>query len=310
MFVELFKNIISLKYVVIYIFLGCTIYTHFRGKKSLKFSRQIVDHTAIMSPINCLMYLFSAVPNKPYLLVQDIPNLSILRKNWQVIRSEGLKLMDKGLITGNNNNDDAGFHTFFKKGWKRFYLKWYDTAHPSAIEECPITSELLKQIPEVKAGMFALLPPGGKLGLHRDPYAGSLRYHLGLSTPNSDDCAIFVDGQKYSWRDGEDVLFDETFVHEAYNNTDKERLILFCDVARPMHTSVGKWLNEFFSNTIMKSASSPNNINDRTGFINKIFKYIYAIQQIGQQYKKKHYKRYYLIKYLIYVAIILLVLYV
>lgn len=304
------KNMMSLKYAIIYIFLTCTIFIHFRGKKRLKFSRQIVDPTALMSPINCLMYLFSAVPNKPYLVVQDIPNLSILKENWQAIRDEGLTLMNKALITGNNNNDDAGFHTFFKRGWKRFYLKWYHTAHPSAVEECPITSELLKQIPEVKAGMFALLPPGGKLGLHRDPYAGSLRYHLGLSTPNSDDCAILVDGQKYSWRDGEDVLFDETFVHEAYNNTNQERLILFCDVARPMSTIIGRWLNKFFSSTIMKAASSPNTLNDRTGFINKAFKYVYAIQQIGQQYKKKHYKRYYFIKHLIYVVIILLVLYI
>ena len=43
--------------------------------------------------------------------------------------------------------------------------------------------------------MFAVLPPGGKLGAHRDPFAGSLRYHLGLVTPNSDKCRILVDGQ-------------------------------------------------------------------------------------------------------------------
>ncbi len=266
------KNIISFKLIVVYIFLICTMIIHFRGKIRLKFSRQMVDPTALMSPINCLMYLFSAVPNKPYLAVEDVPNLSILRENWQEIREEGLRLMNKELITANNNNDDAGFHTFFKRGWKRFYLKWYHTAHPSALKECPLTSDLLKQIPNVKAGMFALLPPGGKLGLHRDPYAGSLRYHLGLSTPNSDDCAILVDGQKYSWRDGEDVLFDETFVHEAYNNTNQERWILFCDVARPMHTVVGRFLNHFFSSTIMKAASSPNNHSDRTGNINKVLR--------------------------------------
>src|SRR5689334_24353903 len=35
------------------------------------------------------------------------------------------------------------------------------------------------------------LPPGGKLVQHRDPYAGSLRYHLGLVTPKSPgECRI------------------------------------------------------------------------------------------------------------------------
>ena len=51
--------------------------------------------------------------------------------------------------------------------------------------------------------MFANLPPGGKLVQHRDPYAGSLRYHLGLVVPKSPgECRIFIDGQSYSWRDG------------------------------------------------------------------------------------------------------------
>jgi hypothetical protein len=39
-------------------------------------------------------------------------------------------------------------------------------------------------------GDVALLPPGGDLA-HRDPFAGSLRYHLGLSTPNSEKLPHF-----------------------------------------------------------------------------------------------------------------------
>ncbi|MCP6182937.1 aspartyl/asparaginyl beta-hydroxylase domain-containing protein, partial [Klebsiella pneumoniae] len=90
--------------------------------------------------------------------------------------------------------------SFFKKGWKRFYLKWYDKPLPSAEALCPRTVELVSSIPNVKGAMFALLPGGSHLNPHRDPFAGSLRYHLGLSTPNSDACRIYVDGQEYAWR--------------------------------------------------------------------------------------------------------------
>ncbi|MGT2494830.1 aspartyl/asparaginyl beta-hydroxylase domain-containing protein [Cupriavidus basilensis] len=31
-------------------------------------------------------------------------------------------------------------------------------------------------------------------------FAGSLRYHLGLATPNDDRCFIEVDGERHSWR--------------------------------------------------------------------------------------------------------------
>ena len=51
-----------------------------------------------------------------------------------------------------------------------------------------------ESIPSVHAALFALLPGKSKLGEHRDPFAGSLRYHLGLKTPNSDLCRIYVDG--------------------------------------------------------------------------------------------------------------------
>jgi hypothetical protein len=40
-------------------------------------------------------------------------------------------------IKAAEQNDDAGFNSFFKTGWKRFYLKWYDASHPSAAAPVP-----------------------------------------------------------------------------------------------------------------------------------------------------------------------------
>jgi aspartyl/asparaginyl beta-hydroxylase (cupin superfamily) len=52
----------------------------------------------------------------------------------------------------------------------------------------------------IKGAMFATLGPGARLVQHRDPYAGLLRYHLGLVTPTHPGvCRIFVDGNEYSW---------------------------------------------------------------------------------------------------------------
>ena len=95
--------------------------------------------------------------------------------------------------------------------------------------------ELVNSIPTVKGAMFANLPSGGKLVQHRDPYAGSLRDHLGLVVPKTPgECRIFIDGEAYSWREGEDLLFDETYLHYAENTTSDDRIILFCDVERPL----------------------------------------------------------------------------
>ena len=118
--------------------------------------------------------------------------------------------------------------------------------------------------------MFAELPPKGKLNPHRDPFAGSLRYHLGLRTPNSEKCYIDVDGQRYWWRDDESVIFDKTFVHEARNNKEKARSILFCDVARPQKNRHLQFIAECFSNKSMSYAVTPNILADKTGFINSL----------------------------------------
>ena len=187
-----------------------------------------------MAPYNALMYLFSAVPNRPFVDVSRFPELSPLRDNWQTIREEAVKLFGEGHIRAAAKYNDLGFNSFFRTGWKRFYVKWYDEPLPSARALCPRTVEFVQSIPSVNAAMFALLPPGGKLGAHRDPFAGSLRYHLGLITPNSEACRIFVDGEPYFWRDGEAVMFDETFIHRAENKTDVTRVILFCDIERPL----------------------------------------------------------------------------
>ena len=69
---------------------------------------------------------------------------------------------------------------------------------PTAVRACPKTCAVMDSIPAVRSAMFTVLPPGDKLGRHHDPVASSLRYHLGLLTPNSDKCALTLDGVKPS----------------------------------------------------------------------------------------------------------------
>src|SRR5204862_573061 len=228
------ERLLAPPFIVMYLFAASAMVVHFRGRLRLRFARQLLDHSTFIAPYNVLMYLFSAVPNKPVLSARALPELDKLRDNWEVIREEAVKLFDEGHIRAALANNDWGFHSFFRSGWKRFYLKWYEDFLPSAKTLCPKTVELLNSIDSIHGAMFAVLPPGGKLGQHRDPYAGSLRYHLGLVTPNAETCSIVIDGTPYHWRDGEAVIFDETYIHSAENRSGIPRLILFCDIERPL----------------------------------------------------------------------------
>ncbi|UXD24507.1 Fe(2+)/alpha-ketoglutarate-dependent dioxygenase LpxO [Yersinia enterocolitica] len=255
------------------------------------------------------MYLFSRVPGTPYLKQDLFPELGVLRDNWLKIREEGKALMEVQQIKASDKYNDAGFNSFFKTGWKRFYLKWYEDSHPSAMTLCPHTTTLLKGLPSVKAAMFAELPDGSRLPRHRDPYAGSLRYHLGLITPNDDRCFIDVDGTTYSWRDGEGVLFDETYIHYAENQSGQDRLILFCDIERPMRYRWAQWVNHWLGRNLMSAATAPNEEGDRTGGVNRAFKYIYAVRKVGKRLKAWNRRIYYLIKWLLFGGIAALIFY-
>jgi beta-hydroxylase len=256
---------------IIVVYLACIAAVHFRGHVRHSFWGQVFDHSGLLAPVNVFLYAFSAIPNKPYTAVERFPELEALRTHAPVIREEGLALMAHARMKSPDQKDDAGFNSFAKSGWKRFYLKWYGDAHPSAQRLCPRTTELLRGIPGVSAAMFTTLPPGAVLNPHKDPYAGSLRYHLGLVTPNDDRCQIVVDGQAYSWRDGEDVIFDETYIHQAENRTDVERLILFCDIERPMRLRFARSFNRWFGRHVVAAASSPNDDGDHIGLINRLF---------------------------------------
>jgi beta-hydroxylase len=293
-----------MRWIVLAWFVMSAIYVFNRGTQRFRFWRQLSDHSTFLAPINIWCYLLSPIKPGPYIRSSWFPELEPLRANWQKIRDEAIAVDAAQKIAAAANYTDIGFNSFFKTGWRRFYLKWYDAPHPSAETLCPYTTALLQSIPSVKAAMFAQLPPGASLVRHRDPYAGSVRYHLGLVTPADPKCYIDVDGQQYYWRDGEAVIFDETYIHYAKNDTDVSRIVLFCDIERPMRFRWASAVNRLVSNTLMRAAASPNEVGDRTGLLNRMFKYVYAIRRAGKKIKAWNRPTYYVVKWTLFGSVI------
>jgi beta-hydroxylase len=278
-------------------FVGSALYVHQRGRERLPLRRQITDHSTFLAPYNVLVYMTSSVPQQPILDVADFPELAPLRERWQEIRDEAARLYEAGHVRASERYDDLGFNSFFRKGWKRFYLKWYGAPLPSARELCPRTVELIESIPTVHGAMFALIEPHSKIGNHRDPFAGSVRYHLGLITPNRDECRIFIDGHEYSWRDGKDLVFDETYVHRFENQTEQSRIILFCDVERPIRNPVMRAVNRWVIRNVVGLTATSNMEGERVGLANRIFGIVYRGRLVTKRIKKTNRNVYYALKF-------------
>ena len=90
--------------------------------------------------------------------------------------------------------------------------------------------------------MFSILAPGKHIPPHTGPYKGVLRYHLGLLSARARGSARHPRRRPRSrtGREGESLVFDDTYEHEAWNDTDETRVVLFLDVVRgpcgPMKT--------------------------------------------------------------------------
>lgn len=291
--------------VVLLIFIVCAVYVQNRGElHHERLTRKITDHSNLLAPVNCLFYLFSDVGNKPFINTRQFSQLKVFEDHWEEIRDEAVSLNAQTHIKASDELDDLGFNSFFKTGWKRFYLKWYGASLPSANLLCPRTVELINEVPDVKGAMFTMLPPGAKLVRHRDPYAGSLRYHLGLVTPNSDNCYINVDGQKYAWRDGEAVMFDETYLHYAANNTDSNRIILFLDIRRPVTFAPVDWFNQLFSKIVLAASATKNIEGDKVGLLNRMFAGVQKVRNQGKKLKRFNRTLYYAVQYILYLLLI------
>jgi ornithine lipid ester-linked acyl 2-hydroxylase len=121
------------------------------------------------------------------------------------------------------------------KGWKTFFLLGFGVKSEQGTSLCPETWKALQHIPGLKTAMFSIFESGKHLPPHRGPYNGFLRLHLGLVVPEPrDKLAIRVKDRICHWREGKVLIFDDSYEHEAWNHTDKTRVVLFVDFLKPL----------------------------------------------------------------------------
>jgi ornithine lipid ester-linked acyl 2-hydroxylase len=168
------------------------------------------------------------------------PWVAGIESNWTTIRNE----LDRVLVRRHefpNVQDitvDAQAITQ-DAGWKIFLLVAYGIRSEFNIALCPETWRSVQQIPGLKTAMFSVFQPGKRLPPHRGPYNGVLRLHLGLLVPEHDrNLGICIGSEERSWNEGSVLIFDDAYEHEAWNETDKPRVVLFVDFEKPLRFPV------------------------------------------------------------------------
>ncbi|KAH1023489.1 hypothetical protein HUJ04_012686 [Dendroctonus ponderosae] len=213
-----------------------------RKDEADKLYEEGVEKKVFRSKYQRSLYNVDRLPAKPWLNPKDVPSyqtlFAALVENSKQIRQEGLSaLNDQGYFQDEAENlKDSGT-------WKQLELFARGRKFAKNCERTPITCSVIERFPEAsrcKRGQtkFSVLHPGTHVWPHCGPTNCRLRIHLGLKIPA--DVFLRVAEETRGWKEGDIIMFDDSFEHEVWHNGTEFRLVLIVDVWHPNLTSMEK----------------------------------------------------------------------
>jgi len=189
----------------------------------------------------------STVPDTPKIDNEHFSFLRAFTDNWETIRDEALEVLKfREAIPGFQEISPDQYRLATEQNWKTFVLFGFGQRLEKNTQLTPKTAEILENVPNLQTAMFSILAPGYHIPAHKGVTKGILRSHLGLIIPKDyEKCRIRVDETITAWKPGEIFVFDDTYEHEVWNDTDEERVILLYDFDRPMKFW-GRFMNKAF----------------------------------------------------------------
>ena len=218
------------------------------------------------SSLESLVAKYSLVGDSIFFSTEQFPWAKELEANWMVIQQELEQVFH--YVDDLPNFQDISqrqYRIANDNSWKTYFFHAFGFKASKNCERCPETTKLLENIPGLKVAFFSILAPGKHIPEHRGKHKGIIRYHLGLMVPEPKSaCRIRIDDRIAYWEEGKSLIFDDTFLHEVWNDTNGYRVILFLDIARPLKfpLSLVNWLiNRLIASSSIVQEAKTNHEN-------------------------------------------------
>ena len=200
------------------------------GRKKRYDSRSVIYHYPNLAPIE----FFDRA---------DFPWLDSFEAATDEIRNEFLEVLatEEGFTPYITYPPDVPHNQFAELNnsprWSAFHLYRMGSPVEENAARCPVTMKLLDGAPQpdqpgrTRAAMFSLLKPRTRIPPHTGVSNVRLVTHVPLVIP--ENCSFRVGNETRQWVPGKAWVFDDTIEHEAWNDSDKLRVILLFDIWHP-----------------------------------------------------------------------------
>lgn len=185
---------------------------------------------------NRILARSSLIPNDPVLDAEDFDWANEIKPHWKEIRDEALAIYRHIDAVPPLREVSPDHNRIIKDhSWRSFFLIGYGNRLEANMARAPRTSELVSKIPGLNSAFFSILAPGSAIIPHHGVIKAIYTAHLGLVVPaDSDKLWMRVEDQRLHWKEGEWLVFDDTYEHEVRNDTEETRIVLLCQVNRPL----------------------------------------------------------------------------
>jgi len=192
-------------------------------------------------------YFFPGLPQIQFYERGDFPWLDKVEAATADVRAELIEILKqesafKPYVEGNPNLPQTNPQGMLNNPeWSAFYLSKNGAIVPENAARCPKTLSALADVPLARVPgrspsiLFSLLRPGARIPPHTGEVNTRLICHLPLIVP--DNCSFRVGNDTRAPVEGNAWVFDDTIEHEAWNGSDRTRVILLFEIWRPELTA-------------------------------------------------------------------------
>lgn len=213
-----------------------------QGAVDIYLHRRPADYPPMQRPAGMFI---PGLPPKPFFEREDLPWVQTLEAGIPVIREELLALMQTEnpftpYVQLPPDSPQARDWAIVNHSdtWASRHVYRHGELIESTAALCPRTVALLDTVPVMRIPghapevLFSVLKAHSRIPAHHGTVNGRLIIHVPLIVPFNCGALKAADEQR-TWEEGKCIIFDDSFAHEAWNDSDHTRVVLLVDTWNP-----------------------------------------------------------------------------